>query len=196
MRGRLHEMRLSEPRGAVQEQRVVAPCRPVGDGETRRLRQPVVRADDETVEGVAFVQAGHGLLRRRRRLRVGRSNRRGHVCHRDLGSRTLARGGCRRNAKLDRAPHDPTGDILHELPVLVLQPLRVEPAGGREVEDAVRPGDRLGAGEPGQEGLFRKGGPGLSEDHVPEFGCAQFHTSPVGVKGSPSYRQRCPKSNP
>ena len=55
---RLQEMGLAEPRAAVDEERVVGLCRRLGDGQRRRVREAVRRADHEVVERVLRVGAG------------------------------------------------------------------------------------------------------------------------------------------
>ena len=75
---RVEEVRLAEPRLAVDEERVVGLGRHLGDGERGGVPEPVAVADDELVEGVARVEAGGRLLldgpRRPRRWAPGASH--------------------------------------------------------------------------------------------------------------------------
>ena len=61
----VQQMRLAEAGVAVDEQRVVGLGRRLGDGDGRRVREPVARPDDEGLERVLRVQPG---LARSRRL--------------------------------------------------------------------------------------------------------------------------------
>ena len=54
---RVQQVRLAQPRVAVDEQRVVGLGRRLGDGDGRGVREPVGRADDERLEQVLRVQA-------------------------------------------------------------------------------------------------------------------------------------------
>ena len=64
---RLHQVRLAQPDAAVNEERIVGAGRRLRDRETRRVRDLVVRTDDERLESVARIQAesaGAGSSRR------------------------------------------------------------------------------------------------------------------------------------
>ena len=68
---RAHQVRLAEPRAAVDEQRVVDRARRLGDGARRGDGQPVGRADDEVVEAERAGSTCSATLRA-----AGRSRRR------------------------------------------------------------------------------------------------------------------------
>jgi hypothetical protein len=65
---RLEEVRLSEARAAVDEERVVRLCRRLRHGQGGRVREAVRRSDDEEIERVLRVQLDLGALVRRHRL--------------------------------------------------------------------------------------------------------------------------------
>src|ERR1051325_8387843 len=54
---RLHEMRLAETHASIDEQRIVRARGRLGDSETRRMRDFVVRTDHERFEGVSRIQS-------------------------------------------------------------------------------------------------------------------------------------------
>ena len=137
----MHEVGLAEPDAAVDEQRIVARARIVGDGERRRVREAVAAPDDELVENVAGVELGilgddDGIVldHRARRARLGRGNA-GRIRGRDeLDRHGFAERLSRR--ELDLVPvvlHEPIDEegvrtLDHEMPVLAAhEPRRLEP---------------------------------------------------------------------
>ena len=97
---RVQQVGLAEARVAVDEQRVVGLGGGLGDGDRRRVREPVGLADDEVVEGVLRVQAR--VAARGRGDRVGRLVDRGpHDRHRGEGRPRLDRDR-RRQMRVDQ----------------------------------------------------------------------------------------------
>ncbi len=56
MTDRVEQVRLTEPRVAINKQRIVRLGRCLGDGHRRRVWEPVAVADDERLEDVPGVQ--------------------------------------------------------------------------------------------------------------------------------------------
>src|SRR5206468_8311471 len=147
---RVHEVRLAEPGPAVDEERVVAVPRPLGDRQGRGVSEAVVRADDEGREGVARVQEGAGfapflpawLLAASTRCRRGHS--RGRARSRGRPRWT----GGRHETHVDGAANEVLERFTHLRSKFALEPLASERVRHTDEEDVVLFGEDLRVFEP------------------------------------------------
>jgi hypothetical protein len=87
---RVHQVRLAQTRRAVEEEWVVAAVATLRDGDRRRVRQAVARADHEALEGEARIEVGARQGRRTADRRRGRrSDRRGRRLRRTIRAHEL-----------------------------------------------------------------------------------------------------------
>ena len=167
---RVHQMRLSETRSAVHEQRVVAVSRPLGDRKRRSVSEAVVRAHDEGREGVARVQKGAGLapLLPAYLLAATTRCRRGHTWGR-AGPGGRGRTGRCHEPDVDGAAEEMLERGAHLGPKFALQPLAGKCVGYADEKDVVLFGDDLRVLEPGVVLSARKSDLQLTEGGRPKL---------------------------
>src|SRR5206468_4138917 len=119
---RLHQMRLAKADATINEQWIVRARWRLRDGKTGRVRDFVIRADDERFECVPRIEPGNCCAWSRIHLR----GQRFLYCGRFING-TL-RPSCRRSAKLYRARPPKSGDdrILQSGHVITLDPKLVD----------------------------------------------------------------------
>ena len=161
-------MCLSEARGTVDEKRVVAMPRPLGDREGGCMSEPVVRADHEGRKRVSGVEYGAADLIA------------AVACERRGGARALrAAAACpgtaiRRRGRghepdVDRPTHQMLERRADLRPKLVLEPLTRERVRHTDEEDVIFFGDHLGVLEPGVVRGARKPDLQLTERGRPQL---------------------------
>ena len=152
---RLQEVRLAEPGAAVDQERVVRLAGRLGDGERRRVREPVGRADDERLERVLREEAGPALGRGRP---LGCSPL---GCDAWLFARF--EGLCRAIVADDREAHlEPLARLARrladQLAEVAFDPGARELVRNADLEIVAREADRAGCAEPRREHAVRKVG--------------------------------------
>ncbi len=170
-------MRLPQTRAAVDEERVVGLRRRFGDGQRRRVREPVRRPDDEVVERVLRVRSGltvaHGCRRRRRDRPV-----------------RLAGGLDHLERHLHLAPERVPHGALEESEEVARDPGARELVRDGEHERVLTEGDGLRRGEPHHVGRLVEGVPEPSGDVVPELLCGRLDGVVHALLGTPSGGRR------
>ncbi len=174
---RLEQVRLAEPRPAVDEQRVVGLGRRLGDRERGRVGEAVRRADDEEVEGVLRVELDLRALAERRD-RFAHSRR--------LGGRRRTRPLRRRVLRHRERDDDVTTDgvarrVRHEAVEVALDPVPREIVRDRDLERPVAQRTRLRVAEPGVPGRLAERLAKPERDRVPETTRIQFNSRFRGV---------------
>ena len=148
---RLHQMRLAEPDAAVNEERVVGSGRRLRDGETRGVRDLVVRPDDERFETVARIEperaAGFAWRRGRSRGADSLPGSREHI----FFVRSLPDGD--ENFTVARRAESGDDRRLQRRHVITFDPELVDVVRNAKGERVVRRLDELNGGKPALESV-------------------------------------------
>jgi hypothetical protein len=197
----LHEVRLAEPRVAVDEQRVVDLPRRLRRPLRGRRRHVVRLADDEVVERVARVErrlrprVGPRGRRERRPGRAGRRRRGARRLGRRLDEEVELRALAQLLVDLERHVHRVAerhrGVARQQRRVLRLVPLGAEPVRRADHDAPPLEGERRGGLEPRAEGLFGKLLAGAGEEPVPHFGGRERHYGGLRRTGRDAGREGC-----